>query len=334
MPITLNHELLNWSAIRDIGWGDLLLGNGFSINIHDGFWYDNLKDVACLPVIAEPLLAESQALFDSYNTTNFEDILKSIYHAFQVDECLALEQAVSISRVYENVKNSLASAVNHAHVPEGFSSANRISDELARFSHVYTTNYDLIPYWSIMSNGTHRFRDFMWGRAFDSSDVGVWGNPTCIYYLHGGLHLVENLEGETIKRRSNGLSSLRDLFDIAEPDLFPLFITEGHWQKKLSRIKRNDYLNFCFSRFSGSGRNLVVLGHSLHADYDLHVVEAIKRSGRHNVAISVWPGLTPLQIINFKGRLLEEMQGFNITLHFFDSTTHPLTSDSMRNVVI
>lgn len=334
-PVAVNENLLNWVDLRDIGWPDLLLGNGFSINIHEGFWYDNLKEVACRPVIGEPLLEESKALFDAYTTTNFEDVLKSIYHAMQVDECLGLGQIAHISETYENIKNSLASAVNYAHVPEGFSSANTISDELAKFTNVYTTNYDLIPYWSIMSKGTNRFRDFFWGAVFDSSNVDVWGGATSIHYLHGGLHLVENLEGDTIKRRSNGLSSLRDLFDVAEPNLFPLFITEGHWKKKLTKIKGNDYLNFCFSKFAYVyNSNLLVLGHSLHAEYDQHIVEAIKRSNRRRVAVSVWPGLSPMQRINFKARLLQDMQGTNIKLYFFDSTTHPLTSAAMRNVKI
>jgi hypothetical protein len=279
------------------------------------------------------LLNESQALFDAYQTTNFEDILKSIYHALQVDESLGLGQVHNIGAVYENVKNSLASAVNYAHVPEGFSSANDIASELSNFENVYTTNYDLIPYWSIMSRGTGGFRDFFWGGAFDSSNVEVWGRATCIHYLHGGLHLVENAEGETIKRRSNGLASLRDLFDLTEPDIFPLFITEGHWSKKLSRIKRNDYLSFCLAKFISAHSNLLVLGHSLHADYDYHMIDAIKSSGRRRVAVSVWPGLSPMDIINLKVRLLREMDGTNIRLYFFDSTSHPLTSAQMRNTI-
>jgi len=334
MPNAVDDSLLSWADIRDYGWSDLLLGNGFSINIHDGFWYNNLKDVACLSVIGEPLLHESRALFDAYNTTNFEDVLRSIYHAMQVDECLGLQQIGPISDVYENIKNSLASAVNYAHVPEGFSSANAVSDELARFKNVYTTNYDLIPYWGIMSKDTYRFKDFFWDGAFSSNNASIWGRCTAIHYLHGGLHLVEDIEGQTIKRRSNGLGSLRDLFDLAEPDLFPLFITEGHWSKKLAKIKRNDYLSFCFSKFSNASNSLLVLGHSLHAEYDQHIVDAIKRSNRRHVAVSVWPGLTPMQKINFKGRLIEELEAANIRLVFFDSTTHPLTSPAMRNLVI
>ncbi|UZD97380.1 DUF4917 family protein [Pseudomonas corrugata] len=333
MPAEINDDLLNWADIHDLRWHDLLLGNGFSINIHAGFWYDNLKNVACRPEIGEPLLNESRALFDAYDTTNFEDVLKSIYHAMQVDECLGLQQMGPISGVYENIKNSLASAVNYAHVPEGFSSASLISDELARFNNVYTTNYDLIPYWAIMSKETYRFKDLFWGEAFDSSNAGIWGQCTAIHYLHGGLHLVEDLEGRTIKRRSNGLSSLRDLFDLAEPDLFPLFISEGHSNKKLAKIMRSDYLSFCFSKFTKGHNDLVVLGHSLHSEYDQHIVDAIKHSNRRRVAVSVWPGLSPMQKINFKGRLVEEMQGTNITLFFFDSTTHPLTSPAMRNIV-
>lgn len=334
MPTNVNDSLLTWNEISGLGWKDLLLGNGFSINIHNGFDYRNLKEVACRTAIGETLIEESRVLFEAYDTTNFEDVLKSIYHALQVDDSLGLRQYESIGRVYENIKNSLASAVNYAHVPEGFSSAVLISGEMRQFNNVYTTNYDLIPYWSIMAKGTSGFRDFLWGAAFDSSDVDVWGGATCIHYLHGGLHLVETPDGETIKRRSNGLASLRDLFDLSEPDRFPLFITEGHWSKKLSRIKRNDYLTFCFSKFISTGDSLLVLGHSLHAEYDYHIVDAIKSSRRRRVAISVWPGMSSMDIVNFKARLLGEMQYQNIEVLFFDSTTHPLTSARMRNTVV
>lgn len=333
MSTVVDAKLKKWSELSDISWDDLLLGNGFSINIHEGFRYDKLKDVASLDVLDIPLSVASKSLFDNYETSNFEDVLRALYHALMVDSCLSLGKKGELLAGYDNVRNALANAVNYSHVPEGMSVAGRIKSQFCSFKKIFTTNYDLIPYWSINSIGLGSFKDFMWGEGFDSSEVkNLWGNSTYLYFLHGGLHLVEDRYGFTTKRRSTGFGSLRDLFDITHSELFPLIITEGHWSKKLAKIKRNEYLSFCFSAFSESKNNLLVLGHSLHADYDKHIVDAVAQSPRKHIAISVWPGMRPAEIISFKARINESVSAYTKFVFYFDSTTHPLTSADMINI--
>jgi len=333
MSTFVDAKLMHWLELSDLSWGDLLLGNGFSINIHEGFRYDKLKDVACLDVIDVPLNSSSKSLFKNYDTSNFEDVLRALYHALNVNSCLNLGKEAELIGGYDNVRNALASAVNYSHVPEGMSVAGLIKSHFRSFNRIFTTNYDLIPYWSINSLGSGSFKDFMWGEGFDSSDAKkIWGNSTCLYFMHGGLHLVEDQYGFTTKRRSTGFGSLRELFDISNPELFPLMITEGHWSKKLAKIKRNEYLSFCFSAFTESSSNLLVLGHSLHADYDKHIVEAVAESPRKHIAISVWPGMRPEEIVSFKARINESISAFTKFVYYFDSTTHPLTSADMKNV--
>lgn len=328
-------KLKNWSELSVLSWEDLLLGNGFSINIHEGFRYDKLKDVACLDVIGAPLSSASKSLFAEYETSNFEDVLRALYHAMNVNSCLKLGREAELMGGYDNVRNALASAVNYSHVPEGMSVAGLIKARFSSFKKIFTTNYDLIPYWSINSIGQGNFKDFMWGEGFDISETKkLWGNPTYLYFLHGGLHLVEDQYGYTKKRRSTGFGSLRELFDVSNPELFPLMITEGHWSKKLAKIKRNEYLSFCYSTFSNSSNNLLVLGHSLHADYDKHIVDAVAQSPRQHVAISVWPGMRPEEIISFKARINESISDYTKFVYYFDSTSHPLTSNDMKNVQV
>lgn len=331
----IDEKLAKWEELQVVNWQDALLGNGFSINIHHGFGYKNLKEVASRPDIETSLEHESQKLFQQYNTVNFEDILRSLFHAFQVDECLNLAGSKKISHSYENVRKSLAHAVNFSHVPEGFSSANLVSDGLANFKNIFTTNYDLIPYWGIMSKNTAKFKDYMWGQggSFDIKDTTIYGAVTKVHYLHGGLHLVENIDGTTYKRKSNGLATIRDLFDFSNANSFPLFISEGHWSKKISKINRNQYLRFCYQNFISSNGNLVVLGHSLTADYDQHIIDAIKESRRMHVAISVWRGLSAEEIIFFKSRIRQDLANYTKFIYFFDSDTHPLTSSRMKNLI-
>ena len=57
---------------------------------------------------------------------------------------------------------------------------------------MFSTNYDLLVYWAIMcEEDPNDFRDFFWDPSliFDSADVEVWGRPTVVHFLHGGVHL-------------------------------------------------------------------------------------------------------------------------------------------------
>ncbi len=35
----IDEHLMSWEEIKDLGWSEILLGNGFSMNIWDGFGY-------------------------------------------------------------------------------------------------------------------------------------------------------------------------------------------------------------------------------------------------------------------------------------------------------
>ncbi len=193
---------------------------------------------------------------------------------------------------------------------------------------VFTTNYDLIPYWALMHQDTDRFRDYFWsGGCFDISDTALYENKTAVHYLHGAIHLVERDDGITEKLTANNLSSLTELFDLAHPSKYPLFITEGTSEDKIIRIRRNDYLRFCYETLEESSGGIVVIGHSIHKDYDQHIIDAINASSNKRVAISVYPKLSCHDIVSLKARLIEAFDGK--TLHFFDSSTHPLGANSL-----
>lgn len=169
-----------------------------------------------------------------------------------------------------------------------------------------------------------------WGEdhTFDLSDTSVPADRCTIHYLHGAIHLVEKTNGKTKKLTANGIDSLSDLFDLAHPDQFPLFISEGSSEWKLSRIKRNDYLRFCFEKLCKANGNLVVIGHSLHKDYDQHIINAIAQSKIERISISVWPHQDQAAIIEFKSRLHQDISGKE--LYFFNSETHPLSMPELR----
>lgn len=328
----IDHHLVDWNEIEGEDWKSLLLGNGFSINIWSRFNYSSLYEVAQGQNIETPLHQQSIALFNHIGSSNFEDVLRILYHSRLVDQQLGSPQRDQINQLYTNTKNSLAAAVNYSHVSPDFHSIPAINLALRNFKNVFTTNYDLIPYWSIMREETWRFKDLFWGddNSFDISNTDVAADRCTIHYLHGAVHLIEKANGKTKKLTANGIERLSDLFDLTHPEQFPLFISEGSSEWKLSRIKRNDYLRFTYEKLCKSTGGLVVLGHSLHKDYDQHIIDAINQSPLHRIAISVWPHQEPEGILSFKARLHQELVGKE--LYFFNSETHPMGNPDLRVV--
>ncbi|CED57374.1 putative uncharacterized protein [Aliivibrio wodanis] len=324
--LKIDGNIVEWKEITEHGWKNLLLGNGFSINIWEKFGYGTLFELAQRAEVDESLEAEGLALFEHLNSSNFEDVLRILYHAKIVDEQLGSPQEAEIKRLYENTKNALGSAVNYAHIPPDEANIIEINEQLRPYKNVFSTNYDLIPYWAVMATDTWRFKDYFWGEntCFDVANTDVMADRTKIHYLHGAIHLVELTDGRTKKLTANGLQRLTDLFDLNHPERFPLFISEGSSEWKLSRIKRNDYLRFCYEKLCKVSGGLVVIGHSLHKDYDQHIIDAIKESGISRIAISVWPLMEVEEIVSLKSRLSQDLKGKE--LYFFDSQSHPLGS--------
>lgn len=295
------------------------------------FGYGSLYDVAKSADVTTPLDEKSVKLFEHLDSTNFEDILRVLYHARLVDQQLGSPQLKNIDELYTGTKNSLAAAVNYSHVPYEKTEVLKINEAFRGFKNIFTTNYDLIPYWSIMSADLWRFKDLFWsqGTTFDPKNTDVIADRCVISYLHGAIHLVELPDGTTKKLTANGIDKLGNLFDLAHPEHFPLFISEGSSDRKLSRIKRNDYLRFSFEKLQKAKGNMVVIGHSLHADYDQHLIDALRDGPLDSIAISVWPHQSPEEIILFKSRISVELP--DKELYFFDSTSHPLGCAALKN---
>jgi hypothetical protein len=323
---TLTNELLpKWPDLPVSEFNSLLLGNGFSINIWEKFHYDSLLELVKREGCDRKLPKEVVNLFTDLGSSNFEDVLRILYHAILVDKQLGNPQKESIVSLYKSTKEALASAVNFAHIPynEGpnFKEINKV---FAGYQNVFTTNYDLIPYWSLMADPS-KFIDYFWGgdNSFDIEDSESWDeNKTRLYHLHGAIHLVEKADGITKKLTVDKDKPLSALFDLDHPEQTPLFISESNYKEKLLRIRRNDYLRFCYEKLESLNHGLVVLGHSLNEYYDQHIIKAINSQPCSKVAIGVWSEQSDEAIALFKKRI-EQALPF-IDLSFFDSKTHPL----------
>lgn len=332
--MTFNDELEDWDALSDLRATHpvILLGNGASRAVWDRFDYSSLYDLACKAERPHHLTVEDRAFFrEMEDTKNFELVLSSLAIARKVNETLCQSADLIIER-YNSIRMSLIQAVRDIHVPfqdVPLLTKRSIADELSNYRQIFTTNYDLLVYWSFMG-ADRRWKDFFWGEnnSFDPGDCEVWGEPITVYYLHGALHLYRTLGGETRKLVANeAAGGVLAQFD-THPMHVPVFISEGTARDKKSAILRNDYLSFAYRAFAQNKRSLVVFGQSLNPEHDNHLIEAIGRMRCQHVAISVFTPTPGHDVIGLKGRLSKAWPNKNI--RFFKSTTHPLGTDDLR----
>lgn len=268
----VSHTIKNWSDIENqYKNGSLLLGNGASIAISDNFRYTNLYEDAK----EEGLLDDkTQALFNSFNTTDFEYILRKLWQASLVNKALGIEEN-AVNAGYAQVRDSLFQAILSIHPKksEVSDSLDSISKFLLKFKTVLSLNYDLIVYWAMMHSNHHeeqQMKDAFLGPDFKFKfDYGYLRNNKCnsdikdtlVFYPHGNLILtrlndsVYTEKKLTIKQikevlPNNSLSPESDLLELIglyynkQNFETPLFISEGTAAHKEASIKFNNYLYF------------------------------------------------------------------------------------------
>jgi hypothetical protein len=313
----------NWSEIKNFGWNALLTGNGFSIGVSEKFRYESLlRQVDELNI---PMYPHARSLFDEgkVGTANFEEVLRVIYHAHLVN----FYNQDAIKQLYTNVQRSLIDAVRASHVSYSEVPHERVANALEGYSEIYTTNYDLIPYWSLMEASFAGFCDYFWAGncEFDLSNVDLWGSKTPIYYLHGAIHLKITPNGTVYKVRANDEKSLSDIVGANGMGEIPLFISEGKSEIKLRKIRENYYLGFCYENFLNCSEDIVVFGHGLDKEYDEHILNALKNAPLKKIAISVFSGMRSEDKEAFTSNIKASFVDSGKELLFFESDTHPLS---------
>lgn len=271
----------------------LLLGNGFSIACRaDCFTYGRLLDAADLSALS----VDGAALFAAEETTDFEEIINSLRIAARIVEFYETtdhEIAAHLEADAELVKTALANVLAQSH-PDNvgeieLTEYRQARQFLAHFDHIFTVNYDLLLYWTLMQEmdpqvraddgfrADHDDPEADWVR-WDSYHGGSWNQN--VYYLHGGLHLFE--EGPVLKKLTfsrTGVALIDQIRAALDAEAYPLVITEGSSLEKLARIRHNDYLAKGLRSLASCKGSLFIHGHSL-ADNDAHVFKAIGGEGK------------------------------------------------------
>ncbi|MEC4841098.1 DUF4917 family protein [Mycobacteroides chelonae] len=305
----------------------MLIGNGMSINVWPRFAYNSLLEQA-------NLTSAAAQLFGDLDTTNFEVVLEGLWHAERVLHALR-QSNDQVKGLYRGVQDALFEAIHRVHVPWNSvprSTLAHIASVLNEQNLVFTLNYDLLTYWSVMDNTSPTYiGDYFWApdSAFDSSDCGLAQGRTGVLYLHGGVHLwQESTTGLTGKwtqgRQGNLLSNLAEYFR-ADSDRQPLMVSEGTSAQKLAVIRRSEYLSFALRELAADSSKTVIFGAEFGSQDD-HIVSALRAGGARDIAISVFPGTdeqNTATMARYKSKLPEQK------LSFFDSRSHPLGSPAM-----
>ena len=320
-------HLQDWNALRaTTPFSGLLVGNGASMALWPAFSYDSLFEKA-QTTRNRPLGLSELSVFKAMDTCNFEQVLSALKTTIKVNAALTISSSSPRNR-YFAIKEALIHAVRSVHIPWKQVQAEsllRINQALGEYRSVYTTNYDLLNYWAIMQ-APQKFKDLFWNAdsTFDLGNTETKG--TRILYLHGGLHLVKNLDGSTRKLTSSE-STLLGSFAINTLGDVPLFISEGSAEDKLKAIRNSDYLSFCYSQLAEHHGALCIFGHGLGSQ-DKHIVQALLDAQVKTLAISIYPRSQAF-IQHQKRHYAGLFVGRDITLHFFDATSHPLGSPDL-----
>ncbi len=331
---TVDGNLYDWNSLKDDAyrWNGIFIGNGASISVWDNFNYPSIFNRATLPDAQQYLTASDKTLFLTLGTQNFEQVLSSLKTASIISQALGLDDTVIIQR-YNSIKQALINAISDVHIPWNKVPAEvlaTIRSALLDYKYIYTTNYDLLIYWSVMYQDPAPFTDYFYTEDFDTSNTKIFFETTKrVLYLHGALHLYKHPSGTTLKRRTENGRNLLELFGqpyTGYPDVIPLIVSEGTSDDKLSSIKQSDYLTFAFNKFSEHPGPLVVFGQSLSTS-DMHIVNAMKKWRDRRIAIALLPD-TQTNIRQKQASLIAQLP--EALLYFFDATTHPLGSPGQK----
>jgi len=319
--------LSNWLDIKfKYKRATLILGNGFSIGIHDKFKYDSLWDEAK----KEPTCGETReyltedlcSLAAKLQTgTNFELLLRQLYTAKIVNEKFELETE-KIEKNYVALRTALINTIKEIHCEY-----SAVEDDLKtriaflkQFNTVFSLSYDLLVYWIINLN--NRIEDDFFKEAkpvyYDKQKTlkDCWGengfsydnwelyricyekpkekSRTLVFFPHGALHLVQTETGvvEKVIRTEDSclLTQITNTWLNNEKKRHPLCVAEGDHNEKLRAIQSNAYLNTVYQQILpksiNNNRKLVIFGWAM-SEFDQHLIKKIASCGPEEIAIGI-----------------------------------------------
>lgn len=328
----------------------LLLGNGFSIAYDEIFSFKNLFDYAVnknLISINSPLY---NMFFYDFKTYDFERVIKKleeskiVYFRYHNYPCYYNYLYMDI----DNLKKILINVLSELH-PEHAAILNEFNysyskEFIKEYDLIFTLNYDLLLTWVILKlqddiNYKHSSRlrvNDGFGRPISNLTFIENNLDQTIYYLHGALHIFdEGIEITKISSKNRDKSLILQIREnISDSSKYPLFVSEGTWQNKLLKIKKNIYLNHCYNSLKYLGlhtnvqRNdsLVIFGTLLKSN-DNHIIEAIKQNNIKNIYIGL---SSENKMYTDCSHIIKELQETK-NIYFYDYTTVSVWNFNFKN---
>lgn len=293
----------------------LLFGNGFSIAYDSNiFSYNALSKF--IDDIDNDLLKK---LFEVINTKNFELVMQQLDNFIEIAKAFSTDQNLiqKITEANEVLKTSLIEAVQKLHpehvfkVPEEKSKCCHLflNEYLSQGGKVFSTNYDLLPYWILMRNES-KFAIDGFGREVENPDEVLkkqepilsdlrWGKhkkEQSIFYLHGALLIFDT--GIEIEKETYDIEHylLQKINERMASKSYPIFVTAGSAQEKLNHISHNKYLSYCNDQLTQIEGSLITFGFNF-GEYDTHIIDALNKAAHqgqkagdklHSVYIGVY----------------------------------------------
>jgi len=322
----------------------LLLGNGFSMSYDSDIFSYNALNIF-LENLDDYIL---QKLFEIIKTSNFELLMEQLENVAKIAEVFGAEEAVvdKIHQATTTLKESLIEAIKELHPEHVFAvpadkskaCAGFLNEYLAKDGNVFTTNYDLLLYWVLMRNELDRIGDGF-GREAEETEEWIepedrewselrWGKNSdtqSIFYVHGALHLFDAGIDIVKEEYTSEHVLLENVKARMERKEYPIFVTAGNGEQKLSHIRHNRYLSHCYDMLSTIEGSLVCFGFGF-GPYDEHIIGAINKAAKKRKDDDGnWHMLNSIYIGIYSEEALKHIQSiekkFKVPVRLFDAKT-------------
>ncbi|XPV67599.1 MAG: DUF4917 family protein [Halarcobacter sp.] len=343
-------EVLNMTKTKK---RNLLLGNGFSMAYDSKrFSFTSLYKSAVREGIIEKD-SEIHKIFEKFETSDFEVIIKTIESSAKINEVYSVEKTVidKMKKHTDDLKEYLVDIITNNHPSNASIIADckydrTIDNFIRHFEEIYTLNYDLLLYWTIMHLKERKDNYSMdldchlnendGFSPLDAVGEGIvkWQDSNYsffnqkIFYLHGALHIFDD-KYQIIKNvydKEEKLTLREQTLINLKSEKYPIFISEGTSEQKLAKIIHNSYLNNCYKKFKTIEGVLIIFGTGLKANDD-HILNAIltnniKYQGTTNKKNpEVYLGVSDLSKISEYEHIKEKLNENGRKLLFFDYKT-------------
>lgn len=325
----MSFEILNWQELSQTirPSSTIILGNGASMAIDQRFGYHSLLEYANHNNL---LTQDVHSLFDFFETSDFELILRIVWQANNVNTSLRIPDERT-RNAYIDVRESLIASVRdiHPEYDDVSDSFPAIYQFLKQFNTVISLNYDLIVYWVMMYGFSigdrHSFKDCFINNEFQENWFDyrrpIYGDisSTLVFYPHGSLILARNKVEEELKiTRNHEADLLNSILNIWQRgEVVPLFVSEGIIKQKVNSINSSYYLRTVFREVLPSLSNdLVIYGWGV-GEQDLHILNNICNSHVDRILVSVYGNNQAY--CNHIYHLINSRLGERVCVVFFDS---------------